>query len=325
MDGSLYDRRLGVSFERAAILYNPAAGGGLQLAVQRVDSAAEALRRHVPVVDLFQTTPERRADALARQAVEAGYDLIAPCGGDGTINEAVNGVAGSHVTLLPLPAGTANVLAWETGLPVDPVKAACALPELLRCEVELGVVEFPRDGRSRYFLLMAGAGMDAGAVYRLNVDLKKRVGILAYFASGIGQLFRPLEQLRLRVNGQEIKGTLVVASKSRLYGGKLVLTPHAHLLADEFDVVCFRSNSPIVYTGYMAGVLTRTIRLFRGVTWRRTREVELLPSENPHVYVQVDGELAGRLPASIRMGEARVRVMLPRAYVADRAGRTASG
>lgn len=305
-------------FQRAAILYNPAAGGGLQQSVKRVDAAAEALRRSVPQVELFPTTPDRRADLLAQEAVASGFDLIAPCGGDGTINEVVNGIVqagpGAHVSLLPLPAGTANVLAWETGLPVDPVRAADALPSLVPCDVELGVVEFPAARSERYFLLMAGAGVDAGAVYRLNVDLKKRVGILAYFASGLAQLFRPFDQLRLRIGEEELTGTLIVASKSRLYGGKLVLTPHAHLLEDDFDVVCFRSASPVIYTGYMAGVLTRTIRRFRGVQWRQARAMELLPSNNPHVYVQVDGELAGRLPARIRMGAARIRVLLPAAY-----------
>src|SRR5690606_29694206 len=143
-----------MQFSRAAIVYNPAAGGGLQHAVERVDEAAEALRRYVGEVRLFPTEPERRADVLAREAVEAGFDLIAPCGGDGTINEALQGVVGSDATLLPLPAGTANVFAWETGLPVDPVRAAESLPELVPCEVELGAVELPREGRSRYFLLM---------------------------------------------------------------------------------------------------------------------------------------------------------------------------
>ena len=93
-----------------------------------------------------------------------------------------------------------------------------------------------------------------------------------------------------------------------------MLTPRAHLLEDRFDVVCFRSQSPLTYTGYMAGVLTKTIRLFRGVRWRHATEVELLASDNPHVYVQVDGELAGRLPARVSMSDQTIRVLLPKRY-----------
>lgn len=305
-----------MQFHRAAILYNPAAGGGLQHAVLRVGEAADQLRRHVAEVALFPTEPDRRADVLAREAVDAGFDLIAPCGGDGTINEVLQGVAGSDAVLLPLPAGTANVFAWETGLPVHPVKAAAALPGLVPCEVELGVVEFPKEGRRRFFLLMCGAGVDANAVYQLNVDLKKRVGIFAYFVSAFRQLFRRIESLSLQVGDERISSSLAVVSKSRLYGGRLVLTPHAHLLERDFDVVCFRSTSPLSYTGYLAGVLTRTLERFDGVKWRQARRVELLPSQSPHVYLQVDGELAGRLPAWVRMGPERVRVLLPKAYCA---------
>lgn len=307
-------------FRRAAIIYNPMAGGYKQT-VNRVGQAADALRRFIPDVELFPTEHNRRADALARQAVEQGFDLVAPCGGDGTINEALQGVATSGAALFPLPAGTANVLAWETGIPVDPVKAALAAPDYDVVETPLGVVEFPHDGVRRLFLLMCGAGVDAGAVYRLNVDLKNRVGIAAYFWSAFQQLFKRFERLQIRVHGEALDCTLTVVSKTRLYGGKLVLTPNAHLLAPEFDVVCFRSGSPLLYTGYFAGVVTRTLDLFKGVQRRHSAEVELLRSDSPNVYVQVDGELAGRLPAIVRMGPETVNMLLPRAYVERRPSR----
>ena len=301
-------------FRRAAIIYNPMAGG-YKHTVDRVGDAAEALRRFVPEVELFPTEENRRADSIARQAVADGFDLIAPCGGDGTINEALQGVANSGAVLFALPAGTANVLAWECGIPVDPVKAALAAPGYTVVEAPLGVVEFPHDGVRRLFLLMCGAGVDAGAVYRLNVDLKKRVGIAAYFWSAIQQLFRRFERLQIRVRGEALDCTLTVVSKTRLYGGKLVLTPNAHLLHPEFDVVCFRSGSPLRYTGYFAGVVTRTIDLFKGVQRRQSAEVELLRSDSPNVYVQVDGELAGRVPAIVKMGPETVKMLLPQEYV----------
>ena len=306
-----------MGFRKAALIYNPVAGGGFQNAVRRVDEAAEALRKHVPEVQLMPTKPGRHADVLAREAVAGGCDLIAPCGGDGTINEALQGVVGSRATLAPLPAGTANVLAWETGLPVDPVKAAEALPTLVERQVEVGVVELPEEGARRYFLLMCGAGVDANAVYRLNLGLKRRAGILAYFWSASQQLFQRFERLHVNVDGEEISSTLAVVSKSRLYGGKLVLTPHAHLLESRFDLVTFPSASPIVYTGYLAGALVRQLDRFSGVRRRRAREVEFRGAgSKKNVYVQVDGELIGRLPARIRMGPETVRLLLPPAYVA---------
>jgi diacylglycerol kinase family enzyme len=306
-----------MGFRKAALIYNPVAGGGFRNAVRRVGEAADALRRHVPEVILTPTVPGRHADVLAREAVAAGCDLIAPCGGDGTINEALQGVVGSSATLMPLPAGTANVLAWETGLPVDPVKAAAMLPDLVARDVELGVVELPDEGLQRYFLLMCGAGVDANAVYRLNVDLKRRAGIFAYFWSGLRQLAERFERLEVAVGGETLPSTLAVVSKSRLYGGKLILTPYAHLLEPQFDVVTFRSASPLVYTGYLAGVLVQQLDRFRGVGRRRAGEVEFRKLDcSPHVYVQVDGELIGKLPARVHMGPEIVRLLLPRPYVA---------
>ena len=312
-------------FRKAAVVYNPVAGGGFQNAVRRVGEAAEALRESVAEVLLMPTEPERHADVLAREAVEAGCDLIAPCGGDGTINEALQGVAGTKTVLAPLPAGTANVLAWETGLPVDPVMAARALPRLVEREVELGVVELPEQGVRRYFLLMCGAGVDASAVYRLNVRLKKRAGIVAYFWSASQQLFQRFERLAVEVEGERVSSTLAVVSKSRLYGGRLVLTPHAHLLESSFDLVTFSSGSPIVYTGYLAGVLARRLDRFRGVGRRRVREVWFQNGDDSgRVHVQVDGELIGRLPAKITMGPETVKLMLPAEYVAAYPEQTAA-
>ena len=311
-----------MAFRRAAIIYNPVAGRPFYGASARVEAAAEELRKHVAEVRLCPTEEDRRADLMTREALAQGCDLIAPCGGDGTINEALQGMQGSSATLLPLPAGTANVLACETGLPVDPIKAAARMPALTAREAPLGVVEFPRESRQRFFLLMCGAGVDAGAVYRLNVDLKRRVGVLAYFWSAIQQLFLPFEKLHIVVDGERLDASLTVLSKSRLYGGNLVLTPNAHLLEERFDVVCFRSRSPLRYTGYLAQVMTQTLHRFKGVQRRRSSRVELRAADSPHVYVQVDGELAGRLPAIVRMGPETVRILAPeeywRRYEADR-------
>ena len=303
-----------MEFRRAAIIYNPVAGGSFFKPAAPVEEAADELRKHVGEVRLYPTRKDCRADELTREALGQDCDLIAPCGGDGTINEALQGLQDSSAVLLPLPAGTANVLAYETGLPLDPVKVAAQTPRLTMREAPLGVVEFPAENRRRYFLLMCGAGVDAGAVYRLNVDLKRRVGVVAYFWSAIQQLFLPFERLHLDVGGERLEATLAVLSKSRLYGGNLVLTPNAHLLEKRFDVVCFRSRSPLAYTGYLAQVVTRTLGVFKGVERRRADRAELLRDDNPNVYVQVDGELAGSLPALVRMGPETVRILAPEPY-----------
>lgn len=284
-----------------------------------MDQVAEALREHVDEVLLLPTTSEERAEAQARRGLAQGCDLIAPLGGDGTINEALQAVADSDAAMLPLAAGTANVFARETGMGLDAVKTAASLPSLEERVVPLGVAEFPEEGRERLFLLMCGAGIDASAVYSVKPGLKQQVGILAYVWSGLQLMLHPLSAITVLLGEEKWTGGLIVISKSRLYGGGLVLTPGAHLLADRFDIVCFRSRSPLQYPGYLAAVVTRTMDKLQGVTHRQFAKVEVVAAENSAgAYVQVDGELAGSLPVCVRLGPEKVKVLAPGEYWARR-------
>ncbi len=302
-------------YRRAALIFNPTAGRGFYQPAKPVDQVTEALGTHVDQVLLLPTTSERRAEAQAREGLEKGCDLIAPLGGDGTINEALQAVAGSDATMLPLAAGTANVFARETGMGLNPVETAAALPKLEERAVQLGVVQFLTEGTERLFLLMCGAGVDAKAVYDVNAGFKQQVGILAYVWSGLKQLTQPVSAITAQLGDENWTGGLIVISKSRLYGGGLILTPGAHLLADRFDIVGFGSQSPLEYTGYLAAVATRTVGKLKGVTHRQLAMVEVMAAENSAgVYVQVDGELAGTLPVRVRMGPENVRLLAPSTY-----------
>ena len=286
-----------------------------------MEQVALALREHVPEVLLLPTTSEHRAMSRARDALAQECDLICPLGGDGTINEALQAVADTEATLLPLAAGTANVFARETGMGLDPVRTAASLLSLEERTVPLGVVEFPAEGSKRLFLLMCGAGMDANAVYTLDLGLKRQVGIFAYIWSGLQQLARPLSAITVLLGEEQWTGGLVVVSKSRLYGGGMVLTPSAHLLADRFDIVCFRSQSPLGYPGYLAAVVTRTMNRLKGVIHRQFASLEVVGLDGASgAYVQVDGELAGCLPVRINMGPAKVKLLAPPEYWARREG-----
>jgi diacylglycerol kinase (ATP) len=308
-------------YQRAALIFNPTAGRSFYQAAKPVEQVAEALRRHVSEVLLLPTTAEHRALSQTRRALREGCDLICPLGGDGTINEALQAAAGAEAALLPLAAGTANVFARETGMGLDPVQTASSLPTLEERTVPLGVAEFPAVGGKRLFLLMCGAGMDANAVYTLNSGLKRQVGIFAYIWSGLQQLARPLSAVTVLLGEEQWTGGLVVVSKSRLYGGGIILTPGAHLLADRFDIVCFRSQSPLEYPGYLAAVVTRTMNRLKGVIHRQFASLEVVGVDGAAgAYVQVDGELAGSLPVRITMGPAKVRLLAPTEYWARREG-----
>lgn len=296
------------------MIFNPVAGRSFYQPEKPVEQIANALRKHVGEVVLLPTTPERRAETLARQALADGCDLIAPLGGDGTINEALQAVAGTPAVLLPLPGGTANVLAREIGLGLDPLRAVASLPSLVERKVSLGVVTFTATGDTRLFLLMCGAGFDANAVYQVNAGLKRQVGIFAYVVSGLRQLVQPLRAITVKIGDEYWTGGLVVISKSRVYGAGFVLTSQAHLLAERFDIVCFRSQSPLGYPGYLAAVITRTLDRLKGVIHRQFATVEVVGQETAGVYVQVDGELAGSLPIEVRLGPEHLNLLGPPEY-----------
>jgi diacylglycerol kinase family enzyme len=162
---------------------------------------------------------------------------------------------------------------------------------------------------------MCGAGIDANTVYSVDSGLKRQVGILAYVWSGLRQLTRPLSAITARLGEEDWTGGLIVISKSRLYGGGLILTPGAHLLADRFDIVGFRSQTPLEYTGYLAAVVTRTMDKLKGVTHRQFAKVEVVAAEDSAgAHVQVDGELAGSLPVQVRLGPEKVKLLAPGEY-----------
>lgn len=303
------------------MIFNPTAGRGFYQPAKPVERVAEALGKHVGEVLLLPTTLTERAEAQARRGLAEGCDLIVPLGGDGTINEALQAVAGSEAVLFPIAGGTANVFARETGMGLDAVKTAASLPTLEERVAPLGVVEFPAEASERLFLLMCGAGIDAHAIYDVDSGLKQQVGIFAYVWSGLKQLMHPLSAITATLGEEKWTGGLIVISKSRLYGGGLVLTPGAHLLADRFDIVCFRSVSPLEYPGYLAAVVTRTMDKIKGVTHRQFAKVEVVAAaDSSGAYVQVDGELAGTLPIRVRLGPETVRVLAPGKYWARREG-----
>lgn len=307
-----------MAYQRAALIYNPTSGRRRHQRQQKVDEAKEILARRILRVDVLPTERAGHAAELARTAIENGCDLLAICGGDGTMNEVIGVAANSGVAILPLQAGTANVLAEETGLPPDPPRAAAILGELEPCQVRLGKVTPESGGPIRRFLLMCGAGVDAKVVYNLDTDLKKYLGQGAYFLASLEQMQRPFEPFRIRIDGEDIDCTFVLVSKSSMYGGHLKFAENAHLLDDTFEVVVFRADSPLRYVGYLAQAATGTLDLFDDVTFHRATRVELIGTAGSTVHMEVDGEYAGKAPAAIELSNETINLLLPPEYAGER-------
>lgn len=240
--------------------------------------------------------------------MDAGADLIVVLGGDGTINEVVNGMVHSDATLAILPGGTANVLAMELGLGSRLGAAIEKIPQCVTRRVAVGRICSPR--QSRYFLAMGGVGLDAKIVYDLSPALKAVAGKMAYWVGGFGHVAQRVGQFEARINGDVYRCGFALASRVRNYGGDLEIASGASLQHDDFEVVLFEGSNPLRYLYYMAGVAAKRVQRMPGVHTVRTGSIALTGD----VHVQVDGEYVGRLPAQFEIVPAALNLLMPPTY-----------
>ncbi len=235
-------------------------------------------------------------------------------GGDGTINEVVQGLIDSNVPLGVLPGGTANVLAMELGLGSRLEAAAKRLAAFEPRPVALGRIT--GSFGSRYFLLMAGAGLDANIVYEVSAGLKNAVGKLAYWVAGFAHFFKHVEQLDVRIDGHIHQCGFALISRVRNYGGDLEIASGASLHDDHFEVVLFEGSNPLRYAWYMLNVAARRVQRVRGVRVLRVTQLEIL-TQAP---VQIDGEYLGRQTVSIEIIPGALQLLLPPRLVSPKRG-----
>lgn len=254
------------------------------------------------------------AGEMARKAIDAGTELILAAGGDGTLNEVLAGVANTSVPLGILPAGTANVLATEIGLGHNIERAAAMLPECVAQRIAVGRL----DGASkpRYFLSMAGIGFDAHIVYNLSDSLKRRLGKGAYWVGGFSEVVRRYPEFLVEVDGVRHNAcSFALVSRVRNYGGDFEIARHASLLDGRFEVVLFRGRTPVPYLKYLCGMITGRLPGMRGVSFLPAQCVRVFDPADRRIYIQVDGENAGRLPAAISLVPDALTLLVPPAYL----------
>jgi diacylglycerol kinase (ATP) len=246
---------------------------------------------------------------LAREAVAQGADLVLALGGDGTINEVANGLALTSVPLGILPAGTANVLAMEIGLGSSLERAAARLALCAPQRIALGKIQ-ANGSAPRYFVLMAGVGLDAKIVQDVDTLLKERIGKGAYWAAGLSQIPNRLAEFDLRMNGTIHRSGFALASRVRNYGGDMEIASGASLLKDDFELVMFEGSNPWRYVGYMLAVAAGQVKNMPGVHTIRTKSLEIVSS----AHLQVDGEYAGLERARIEIVPDALTLLMPASY-----------
>ena len=292
---------------RLLVIYNPTAGNRKRRKLRRFIADLERLGS---VVTLRETGAPGDAEALARAADPALVDAVLVAGGDGTINEAVNGLARSSLPLALLPLGTANVLANELGLPRDTASLARIAAFAPARAVWPGEAAPEGAATGRRFLVMAGIGFDAEVVAHLDLALKRRLGKLAYVAGIFGRLrhYRPC-CCRGEIDGRPVGGTSLVAAKAHFYGGRFVLAPAARLDEPILHLVVFGRAGRRAALGYMAAMTLGLLPRCRSLSILPGKSVRL--AEPAGAPVQLDGDIQLRLPARLGIAETPLRLIAP--------------
>ncbi len=273
----------------------------------RLDEAARWLRAQGWLVEWRETAGPGQATELAAGAAERGLPLLFVCGGDGTLNEAANGLAGRDTALAVIPAGTVRIWAKEAQIPRRPLEAVKAAVEGERRRIDLG-----RAGE-RYFLLMAGYGLDGAIARRVNLGLKSRLGAATYAVAAVREALRYRSStVTLRFDGEEhaAQVLMLVAGNTRNYAGVAEITREAQVDDGLLDVCVFQGKGTLDIVLHALRTLLRRHLRSSKVLYRKARRLEL--DWGQPLPVQLDGDAYDMSPTQVEVAPGALWVAVPK-------------
>ena len=278
------------------VILNPAA---------RSERAKAAWRRIESLPDCTMRVTDSPGDAraLAVRAVEEGFQVVVAAGGDGTVNEVVNGIAGSDVALGILPVGTMNVFAAELGLPGDLDEAWAIIRAGRTRRVDL------LRANSQYFIQLAGVGLDAQVVQATSWNFKKNFGPLSYLISAAQIASRKPPRLFVEADDQVREGSFVLIGNGRYYGGPLAFFKDARIDDGKLDVLIFKNLAYLDIARYVTNVFLGKHTALPDVEYFQTKKAVVRSDDD--VPVEVDGEVVGALPVTFRISSRKLKVVVP--------------
>jgi len=304
LDSLDLDSKAAIEPSHITVIFNPTAG-------RRRHRRLRATLRALAEMGLDSTVIETRgpgeAERIARHAAPVDRSILVVAGGDGTINEAVNGLLSAAGPLPPLaiiPLGTANVLAHEIGLSGDPLTVARTIVAARRLPVRPGRVN------GRHFLMMVGAGFDGAVVASVDPVWKRRVGRLAYATRTLVESWRyPFPMMHGSIDGRPFTARWVVVCRGRHYGGPFIAAPEADLADPKLTVCLLQGGGPWHVVRYGAALLTGRMGRLSDVTIATGTSVRIEGSTlSP---VQGDGDIVACLPVEIDLAERDIDLIVP--------------
>jgi len=295
---------------RVCVIFNPTAKG------DKARHFRQHLDRIAQEAALKLTQQPNHAQDLAAEAVREGFEVIVAAGGDGTVNEVLNGIAREpqgceRACFAVLPLGTMNVFARELRLPLRFHGAWEAIRRGREVRVDLARAEFDGEGgrQVRYFCQMGGAGLDARAIELVDWGTKKKVGPLAYVLAGLRAVREKPPKISVSAGTEQATGELVLLGNGRLYGGPFRIFPGASP-RDGLLEICLFPKARWTTVLWCGARLLTSLRLPPGAV-RRLRAPTLRLTAASPVPFELDGEWAGRLPATFHVERDALRVIVP--------------
>jgi diacylglycerol kinase (ATP) len=282
--------------EKIVVILNPAARS------ERARALSDRIPGFAERTIVWETTKPGEARLLAELAAKEGYTMIVAAGGDGTVNDVVNGIARSGVTLGLLPFGTMNVFATELGLPANNLRACWEI-------IEAGHVRRVDLARadSHYFVQLAGIGLDAQVVQATSWDMKKSLGPLSYLVSAATVAARKPPRLVVESESGSVEGSFVLIGNGRYYGGPFVIFKQARIDDGLLDVLIFKNLGYLDIVRYLQGIIFGTHVRMPDVEYFQTRKVTVRSGEE--VPVEIDGEVIGTVPMTFRLSSRKLNVI----------------
>ena len=290
----------------AVIIANPTSGF-MPLQMGRLHDTLVFLRSLGWRVELRYTQGPGDGTELARRAVEEQADMVIAAGGDGTINDIIQGLVGSETALAVLPTGTVNVWAREMGIPLDAHGARQVLVNGQTRRVDVGCIN------GRYFLLMVGIGIDGTITQAVEHKPLKRLGVLGYALAALwfGPGYKGFPVV-VNNNGVVVKtrALQIFVGNTQLYAGAFKFTWQARLDDGLLDLCIVRKRS---YLGRIIVLWDFILRRDQRRMWVRYDQVSSVQIETPKpVAYQIDGDAGGHTPVTLSIAHEALKVIVPR-------------
>ncbi|HLL40587.1 MAG TPA: diacylglycerol kinase family protein [Rubrobacteraceae bacterium] len=291
-----------VEARETVVIGNPNAGRNRDK--DRLKRLAEILRSGGLDVEVW---PTERPEHATELATLAGSRLVVAAGGDGTINEVVNGLE-TDATLGILPLGTANVMARELGLPLDPEAACKRILAGKERRIDVGVAT-NQEGTERRFTCMAGLGFDAHVVNEVTPGLKRYLKMLAFPLAALKvYLEGDLPPLHVAHGYEAYKTQFIIIANGQYYGGEFKVAEDAALATGSLEVVLVDRVGSLLRADILTRILARR-PLDRSMRSFAAKADLRVTSPGAQVPVQLDGEVWGYLPMSFHIEPGVLKVV----------------